>query len=247
MMISELRIQTEEKNIFGMLYRPEGEGKHPTVILSHGYNCSYMDMQRECGYFAENGYVAYAFDFCGGSVRSKSSGATRDMTLFTETDDLREVFNYIRGLDFVDESRIFLLGQSQGGFIEAILSEELGDAVRGMIMYYPGFCIPYDWQSKYPTYENVPESFSFWGMTLGANFVLSMKGFDVKKSFGAYNGPVQIIYGAKDPIVSKEYVDMAASFYKDPEVIVYPEEQHGFSDKASIESMEHCLEFMNKH
>ncbi len=247
MLMSELRIHTEGKDIFGMLYRPEGEGKHPTVILCHGYNCSYTDMQKECGFFAENGYVAYAFDFCGGSVRSKSSGATKDMTLFSEKEDLQDVFDYIRELDFVDESRIYFFGQSQGAFIEAMLLEEEGDAVRGLIMYYPAFCIFSDWKSKYPDFENVPETFSFWGMTLGADFVLSMKGYDLKEHFGNYKGPVQIIYGAKDPIVSNEYIDLASGFYNNPEVIVYPDEQHGFSEKASIESMKHALDFMNMH
>ena len=70
------------KTVYGTLYTPVGAGKCGAVILSHGYNGSGSDFKAECEYCAKHGYIAYAFDFCGGSARSRSSGNTADMTVF---------------------------------------------------------------------------------------------------------------------------------------------------------------------
>ena len=63
-MTEELIIKNGEKDIYGKIYRPEGNGKFPAVILSHGYNGIHSDFTKECQYFAKNGYIAYAYDFC---------------------------------------------------------------------------------------------------------------------------------------------------------------------------------------
>jgi cephalosporin-C deacetylase-like acetyl esterase len=93
--VKEYVIEHSGKKIYGRLYTPAKEGKCPAVIISHGYNGSADDWVKECNFYAQNGYIAYAFDFCGGSVRSRSSGNTVDMTVFTEKDDLLDVFEDI--------------------------------------------------------------------------------------------------------------------------------------------------------
>jgi len=240
-------ITTEDKTIYGNIYMPKEEGKYPAVILSHGYNGVNSDFIRECSYFAENGYVAYAFDFCGGSTRSKSSGFTTDMTLFSEKDDLLTVFENISSLDNVDSERIFLFGASQGGMVSALAAEELKEKVAGMILYYPAFCIPDDWRKKYPNLDNVPETINFWGMNLGRNFAVSIHDFYVFDTIGNYTGDVLIIHGKNDPIVSMGYMEQAKEAYKNIELIVLENEAHGFSASGAKYAMEKALEFMNAH
>ena len=103
--IREMSFSNGDQTIYGKLYIPGTSEKYPTIILSHGYNGAHTDYETECMYFAQHGYVAYVFDFCGGSKRSKSSGQKTDMTIFTEKSDLLTVIDAISSLDFVDDKR----------------------------------------------------------------------------------------------------------------------------------------------
>ena len=56
-----------------------------------------------CGFLAEMGYVAFTFDFCGGSAMcGKSDGKTTEMSVLTETKDLKAVIEYVRNLSYTD-------------------------------------------------------------------------------------------------------------------------------------------------
>jgi len=240
-------ITTGHKSIYGNIYMPKKKGKYPAVILSHGYNSANSDLIKECTYFAEHGYVAYAFDFCGGSTRSKSSGATTYMTLFTEKEDLLTVFENAASLEYVNSEKIYLFGASQGGMVSALAAEDLAGKTAGLILYFPAFCIPDDWRSKYPSTDNIPETINFWDMNLGRNFVTSIHDFYVFDSIGKYSGDVLIIYGEKDPIVPVEYMIQAKDTYENVELIIIENEGHGFSPAGSRYAMKKALEFMKTH
>lgn len=246
-MVKELIIKENNKEIYGKIYSPEKEGKYPAIILSHGYNGINSDFVKECTYFAENGYVAYAYDFCGGSARSKSSGKSTDMTVFTEKEDLLTVFNYIQGLDNVDPEQMFLFGGSQGGFVTTLVAEELMDEVKGMVLYFPALNIPDDWRRTYPTEDKIPETNNFWGLTLGKEFFLSIHDFYTFDNIGSYPNDVLIIYGNKDNIVPYNTMLEAEKAYDSAELIVLENEGHGFSPAGGKKAMEMVLNFLQKH
>lgn len=55
------------------------------------------------------GYVAFTFDFCGGSAMcGKSDGKTTEMSVLTETKDLKAVIEYVRNLSYTDSEKILL-------------------------------------------------------------------------------------------------------------------------------------------
>ena len=246
-MVKELIIKENNKEIYGKIYYPKKEGKYPAVILSHGYNGANSDFVRECTYFAENGYVAYAYDFCGGSTRSKSSGKSTDMTVFTEKEDLLTVFNYIQGLENVDPGQMFLFGGSQGGFVTTLAAEELIDKTKGMVLYFPALNIPDDWRRTYPAEDKIPETNNFWGSTLGKEFFLSIHDFYTFDNIGSYPNDVLIIYGNKDNIVPYSAMLEAEKAYNSAELIVLENEGHGFSPSGGKKAMEMVLNFLKKH
>ncbi len=70
---------------------------------------------------AENGYVVYCFDFCGGSQQSRSDGSTLEMSIFTEQADLEAVIDMMQEPGFCRQREFFfLMGTSQGGVVSAI-------------------------------------------------------------------------------------------------------------------------------
>ena len=246
-MVKELIIKENNREIYGKVYCPEKEGKYPAVILSHGYNGTNSDFVRECTYFAENGYVAYAYYFCGGSARSKSSGKSTDMTIFTEKEDLLTVFNYIQGLENVNPEQMFLFGGSQGGFVTSLVAEELKEKTKGMILYFPALNIPDDWRRNYPETDKIPEVTDFWGLQLGKEFFLSIHDFYTFDNIGSYPNDVLIIYGDKDNIVPYDAMLEAEKAYNSAELVVLENEGHGFSSIGGKKAMEMVLDFMNKH
>ena len=115
--VKEMPIQLADREIYGRLYVPcKKNGALPCVILSHGYNSCCGDLEDMARSLAECGVLAYSYDFCGGSVRSQSSGRSVDMSISSEMDDLNKVIEFIRNLENADNDRIYLYGESQGGF-----------------------------------------------------------------------------------------------------------------------------------
>ncbi|MBO6232298.1 MAG: alpha/beta fold hydrolase [Ruminiclostridium sp.] len=244
--IEELLIPNGDRTVYGKLYAPTEPGKYPAMIMCHGYNGTNADFIRECSYISRHGYVAYALDFCGGSVNSKSSGSSTDMTITSEKEDLLAVFDYIKAMDNVDNSNIVLFGGSQGGLVSALAAAERADEVKALAMYFPAFCVPDDWGKKYKSAEDAPETFDFWGLKLGRGFVTDALALDVFGTIGRFKGDVLILHGDKDEIVPYSYSERAVEIYENAELIKMPGEGHGFSMQGGQTAKEKVLEFLDK-
>ena len=233
-------------NIYGRLFIPNGNEKNGVIILSHGYNAYGDAFAEKCEFFARNGYAAYAFDFCGGSTKSKSTGrASTEMTLFTETEDLIAVFDYLSKLDCIDADNMFLSGDSQGGMVSALAAEELGDErVRAMALQFPAFGIPDVWRNEE---ANLPRE--HWGLMLGKVFATSVKNFYTFNYVGKnYTNNLLIISGTADPVVPISSVRQAVnSVYKNGKLVEFAGEGHGFSKTKEAEARQLILEFLNEN
>ncbi len=238
-------INYADKAVHGTLFCPSNERKSPAVIFSHGYNGIGSDFTRECEAFAENGFVSYAFDFCGGSTRSQSTGNSSDMTIFSEKEDLVAVTEHISKLDFVDSGRIFLLGGSQGGLVTALAAAEMKEKIEGVILYYPAFCIPDNWRHAFDE-TGIPEEVEFWGLKLGKRFFSSIKELYPFEVVPNYEGNVLIIHGDKDQIVPLDDSFKAEKIYKNCKTVVLSGEGHGFTESGTQSAIEHSLSFLKR-
>ncbi len=241
-----LLISKKDKQICGMLYLPEASEPCPAVVISHGYNGSYKDFSRECEYFASHGIAALAFDFCGGSVNSCSSGSTAEMSVLTEQEDLEDVLESVRRLKPVSPDSVFLFGGSQGGLVSALTAASHPEAVKGMILYYPAFCIPDDWVKKYSSQEKIPDIIEFWDMTLGKIYALDARRIKPFQTIGRFDKEVLIIHGDQDDVVPLQYSRKALEHYKEARLEVLQGEGHGYSPAGSRKAAEMALRFMLK-
>lgn len=173
------KINRYGREIHGVAYLPEIEKDYPIVIFSHGFNGTNRDFAMYGQYLAERGIGVYAFDFCGGSVNSKSSLKTNEMTIFTEKEDLSAVIEEIRTWEKVDKNNIFLFGGSQGGLVTALVAEKYEKEIKGVLLLFPAFCIAEDWTKRFPNYEDIPEKVDLWGVTLGREFFQTIYKYDV--------------------------------------------------------------------
>jgi pimeloyl-ACP methyl ester carboxylesterase len=198
-------------------------------------------------YLASNGIAAVCFDFCGGSVHSKSELSTREMTLFTEKEDLCAVIEEVKNWDTIDNENIFVFGGSQGGMVSALVAEEYKDVIKGLLLLFPAFCIPDNWNAEYPTLDSIPETRELWGVILGRAYFEAIHGFDVFNTIGKYGRKVLIFHGDKDGIVPLEYGEKAASIYPDARLEVFEGEGHGFSEAGNSRVIEMTYEFIKSN
>ena len=241
---TEVRLSENQRELYGVLIAPEGMEKYPIVIFSHGYNGSGRDFERMGEYLAEHGVAAFCYDFCGGSVNARSSMATTDMTIFTEKEDLHSVIRYMKESHAVDGENIFLFGGSQGGLVSALVAEEAKDDIRGLVLLFPAMCIADNWNERFPEEKDIPQVQELWGMNLGKNFFVTLRGFDVYRHIGGYKRKVQVIYGENDPIVSLDYMEKLKTVYEDMKLDIFKNEGHGFSEEGNQRVAEMTLEFV---
>ncbi|MDY5941361.1 MAG: alpha/beta hydrolase [Eubacteriales bacterium] len=218
--IRELCVVREGLSIYGELYLPVlPEEKLPAVILSHSANLTGDSLKSYCERIAERGMIAYAFDFCGGSKNSRSDGREEEMTVFTEMEDLLAVLNAIKELNVVDSQNIFLFGTSQGGLVSALAAAQCPSAVKGLILFYPGFNIA-ELAQKYGT---------FLSGSAGSPFLDSLLDYDVYEHIKDFEGDVLILHGTKDFIVPYSYSEKAAALYPNCELHLIEGASHGFN------------------
>lgn len=239
---NEMPCKNGGKMIFGMLYLPkEYTGKLPAVILSHGYNSSFAHVSDLAQSLAEKGFAAYCYDFCGGSTLSKSEGLTTDMSIETEISDLKNVIGMISESGFADSGRIFLYGESQGGFVSALTAAQMPERISGMTLLYPAFCIPDNWLSK--DSEKMPEPFEYMGMELSRKFRDELPEYDVFEAVSVFNKPVLVHHGDNDTLVDISYAEKLRSKLSDCRLEIYEKEGHGFSSKARKRMRDMTVDF----
>lgn len=228
----ETRVETclsAGKRIYGEAFIPKAPGRHPAVILSHGYGGTHHGFYGLADTLAKTGYVCYCYDFAGGSPRSQSDGRTEDMSIFTERQNLLDVLEMVRAWDCVDPDRIYLLGESQGGCVSAITAPQVADRIKAILLIYPALCIPDDGFALYPTLADVPDTINIMGMNIGkAYYEHFYDGYDIYHDISGYQGDVLIVHGTEDALVKPEYSARASNLYDHCELHLIFGAGHGF-------------------
>lgn len=204
--------------IQGTLYRKNGSLRQPIVICSHEFMANQLFVRPYAKMFAELGYAAFTYDFCGGCIVGKSDGNSTDMTVFSEREDLKAVLEFARSQPYTDEERVTLLGCSQGGLVSALAAAELGAQIDTLILLYPAFSIPEDARNGHMIKarfdpQHVPETFWCGPMKLGKKYASSVMDMDVYETIGSYHGNILILHGDKDDLVPIAFSERAFERY----------------------------------
>ncbi|WP_139365068.1 alpha/beta hydrolase family protein [Litchfieldia alkalitelluris] len=232
-----VKIKHLGREIYTVSYMPNSKEKCPVVIFSHGFNGTNVDFAMNSDYLAKNGVGAICFDFCGGSVHSKSDLETNEMSIFTEKEDLCAVVETIKNWEYVDPDNIFLFGGSQGGLVSALVADEYAEEIKGLLLLYPALCIADDWNKRFPTLASIPDSLEVWGVLLGKIYFEYIHNFNVFDHIGKFNKNVLIFHGDQDEIVTLEYGKKAEMVYPHARIEVFPGEGHGFSEESKKKSL----------
>lgn len=232
-------------DIYGLMYKPTGQTNLPIVICSHSSSLTHKAMKGYAQKIAQQGYAAYCFDFCGGSSESLSGGSTDSMTVFTEVEDLKSVVAMVKTLDYVDTTKIVLLGSSQGGLVSSLLAENIPNEIASMVLFYPAYNIPelvkmFSGLGNGSSWGDGSWGDGSWGggswgggfggmMSMSDAFVNSIKDFDVWSHIGTFPKPVCIVHGTSDFIVPISNSEKAVGLYPDAQLHPIEGANHGFN------------------
>ena len=244
--MQSIKISHHERQIDGTIYQPDGDGRFPVVIFSHGFNGHQSDFGHMTGLLAENGIGSFCYNFCGGGTRDTSGFPTSKMTLDTEKEDLFAVLDEVRSWDWVDSDHVYLFGSSQGGMISALVAEERAEQIKAMILQYPALCIADDWQKRFPRKEDIPDELDLWGVILGRVFFEGVQNFNVNERTGGFDKPVLIMHGTDDPVVPISYSEQAAKRYPNARLEIFPGEGHGFTPEGDQRAAQLTLAFIQE-
>lgn len=234
----------------GYVLRPRNvEGKLPTVILSHGIGSDMLISFTYALPFVNHGYNVFCYDFPN-SGSGISGGHSVDMSLLSEKQDVINMIDYVKGIDYVDNDHIILSGCSQGGITSALAAAEREDDVERMILYYPAFSIPdlaregHLMTARYDP-NNIPEKQWILFMKINQKYVKDAMSIDPYKEMCTYSKPVLIIHGIEDGMIDINYSRRAAKEYPDCELIEIHGD-HGFIKRGAIKSAKVTNEYLDK-
>ena len=93
----ELYIKHGDKNIYGVLSKPDnGQKRHPVVIIAHGFNGTHHFGRNYFNMLNELGFMCYTFDFPCGSLGSRTDNNTMNMSVLDEQKALEAIVRYFR-------------------------------------------------------------------------------------------------------------------------------------------------------
>jgi uncharacterized protein len=121
---SDVTFQSDDAFCTAWLYRPEGQGEVPCVVLAHGFGAvRELRLDAYAERFAEAGLAALVFDY---RHFGASGGHPRQLIdVRKQHEDWRAAIAYARRLDGIDPQRIALWGSSfSGGHVVALAAAD---------------------------------------------------------------------------------------------------------------------------
>ena len=233
------------KKIYGLSYIPDtGKDKYPVIIICPGFTATYRDNLNCAERYAEAGFAVCSFDFCGGSLQSKSDGSTKEMSVMTEVSDVLAVFSQVKELPFADPQQITLWGESLGGIAAALAVTKLTDQVKALVLFYPAFMIPDACRAQFASRDRITP-YVHWDVPLGKCYAEDVWDLSVYDEIGKYEGPVLLLHGTEDDVVPISYSERACEVYKNVTYRTIPGAGHGFFNETGEKADRIVVDFLN--
>lgn len=224
-----IEVEVSNESIKGVLENPDSS---KLVILVHGFT---GDWEGPDGIFLklssslqQAGYAVLRFCFRG---TPPSDGDFADMTLASETEDMRAVASYARKLGYSD---ICLLGESMGG---TVVTEVCDEDIKTLVYWYPVFNF-YDsiFTDLFLTDEarhklKTNGSVMCDGFRTGKKFIDQIEAVDVYDKLQSITCPALILHGDSDHEVPHQESEKASRLLA------------GKTELHIIKGADHCFKY----
>jgi uncharacterized protein len=213
-----VEIKSGNLTLRGMLHIPEDiSEKVPMVCIFHGFTGNKMEPHfifvKLSRMLEAKGIASVRFDF-GGS--GESDGDFINMTLSGEFEEAKDILDYAKSLDFVDTSKIGVLGLSMGGAVASMLAGYRNDEVQSLCLWAPaGNMGELITSGRSEEDLNAMRSAGFWdagGLLVGTDFLEDVLSLDIFAKAAPYDKNVLLLHGDKDQAVpistSERYLEI---------------------------------------
>ena len=100
------------------------------------------------------------------------------------------------------------------------------DEIKGLILLCPAYNIPDLVASTYATAEDVPETATMMGGTIGRVYYTDAVDYDIYGKIGLYDKDVLIFHGDQDTLVNISYSEKALEVYQSAKLVVEKGQSH---------------------
>ncbi len=246
----ELCTSLDGNKIYGQLFlptNPKDTGPLPTVVCAHGFGANYLSLVPLAWELAARGLAVYCFDFRGGGYAARSEGNPLQMTLLSEQDDLHAVTQLLAEQPQVDERRMLLLGEDQGGLVGTLFAGTHPSAFVSLALLHPSFNLHDSFRKLFPTKKNIPASFRLHGMRVCREYGEQAWDTNPYAYMSAYPGSVLIVHGDEDTTVPLDYARRATKAFARARVHVIHGGKHVFRGDAQKSCVDAVVEFLTAH
>lgn len=213
-----IKLQSNKKIEGWLIERDSAKG---AVVLFHGYGGEKSSMLDKAEVLYQLGYRVLLMDFMG----SGGSEGTQTTIGYQEAEQVKTSFNYLQG---IGEESIHLFGTSMGAVAIMKALKDFGLKPASIILECP-FGTMYETVSSRFEIYGVPSFpmaglLMFWGGAQNGFWAFDHKPVDYAKSISC---PTLLLYGEKDPKVSRGEIDQIYANLKGPKRLkVYPNAGH---------------------
>lgn len=251
-MQKSIEIQSDGLTLRGMLHIPYGQiHKTPIVCFFHGFAGNKMEPHfifvKLSRMLETRGISSVRFDFNGSG---ESDGDFIDMTISKELKDAKNILDYVKSLDFVDTTKIGLLGLSMGGAVASMLAGDRKNDVKTLCLWAPAGTIK-ELILQSQTKDQV-KSMSQLGYTdvggllLGKTFLQDLMRVDIYGKSAEFDKNVLLLHGDKDETVPMVASEKYLEIYKNRAVLhIVKNGDHTFNTKkCEDEVLEYSIRFL---
>ncbi|MBA5851503.1 alpha/beta hydrolase [Clostridium sp. cel8] len=217
-MQKSVEIQSRGLTLRGMMHVPDNmKNKISMVCMFHGFTGNKAEKHfifvKLSRMLEKIGIGSVRFDFSGSG---ESDGEFVDMTILTELQEAKDILNYVKGLEFVDNNNIGVLGLSMGGAVSSILAGDCKESVKALCLWAPAGNMG-EIVKNFETDKNVDTIqnkgfLDIGGFCVGIDFVKALNGLDIFNRSSVYDKNVLLIHGNLDETVpfktSERYLDI---------------------------------------
>lgn len=239
--MQEFFIDSDGIAIHAKLEMPQGSPERcPLCIVQHGLT----------GHMEENHIIAVAAAIREVGIATlrvemyghgKSGGTFGKHTLLKWIDNMLDVIDYAKGLDWVSD--LYLCGHSQGGLLTMLVAALRPDDLKAIIPMSPAIVIVDSARSGAmfgTSFDpvHIPERIYFGKPNLAENgseapffcgdYFRIAQHLHVDEAIAAYHGPVLLVHGTADEGVPIQDSIDAAAAYENAQIAVIEGDDHGY-------------------
>ena len=242
-MNEEINLTVDNQTIKGLLENPDSD---KLMILVHGFTGNMQGPRDIFGKLSNalqiKGFAVLRFNFRG---TPPSEMDFQDMTVETETEDLKAVIDYAK----TRYEKIGILGESMGG---SIVANAIDTTFKAVLFWYTAFDFKDTSFNGYLTEESkkqlkdkgfILES----GFKIGKPFIKEISETKLYHKVEEVKCPVLFLHGDEDSDVPSQQSEKAFQLANEPkEIHIIKGARHGFKNEQE-EAITLTLRFLQKH